>query len=238
MALLLKRAHRSEVDLADAEREAAQWLCDPTGEGLAGLALALVQAGAFVLEKGCSFVVFKAEYELRRTKVFGSREEGSLREWLVGVDASFDRLFAALEAYGVKSVAWLKRHIEECESAAEDWAAEAELVVSKMEKKTLERAVRRSPAVREERTVQTTRAMNMSALSDGARDVLKVLSLLHPSAMPQEVCGKALCRLAANGARGLSAAALKAGAHLGSASKSSKAAAPSRGGGAGVVVGV
>ena len=74
-------------DLDEENANALKWLAGP--EGLAGLPLALRQAGSYVRERRFSWTSYKKAYVQKCTELFDetvqqqSRDKGRLLKWLV-----------------------------------------------------------------------------------------------------------------------------------------------------------
>ena len=75
--LLVREAGRDLSSLDDAERCAAEWLAG--ADALAGLPLALLQAGKMVKEKKLSFARYRERFEKRYLEIFKAAPSGTQR---------------------------------------------------------------------------------------------------------------------------------------------------------------
>ena len=110
--MLVREAGKTLEQLDAGERAAAEWLAG--GEGLAGLPLALLQAGKMIKEKRLSFATYRERFERRRLALFANaptapsgthREEQSVHTtWLINLEALREERPAAAEVLSLLSL--------------------------------------------------------------------------------------------------------------------------------------
>ena len=107
--LLVREAGRALGSLDDAERCAAEWLAG--ADALAGLPLALLQAGKMVREKKLSFARYRERFERRYLEVFKAAPSGTQRQeqsvhttWLLNLEALEEEEPAAAELLSLCSL--------------------------------------------------------------------------------------------------------------------------------------
>ena len=107
--LLVREAGRALGSLDDAERCAAEWLAG--ADALAGLPLALLQAGKMVREKKLSFARYRERFERRYLEVFKAAPSGTQRQeqsvhttWLLNLETLEEEEPAAAELLALCSL--------------------------------------------------------------------------------------------------------------------------------------
>jgi hypothetical protein len=107
--LLVREAGKDLSSLDDAERCAAEWLAG--ADALAGLPLALLQAGKMVREKKLSFARYRERFEKRYTEIFKAAPSGTQRQeqsvhttWLLNLETLEEEEPAAAELLSLCSL--------------------------------------------------------------------------------------------------------------------------------------